>query len=53
VTREVRDAATGAITTPADYTTLGWLLVAVAAITVLLPLATIAVVQSSPLRTEQ
>ena len=53
VTREVRDAVSGAIEVTADYGELGWLLVAAAVITVALPLATIAIVQSSPLRTRQ
>jgi hypothetical protein len=53
VTREVRDRATGAIELPADYSELGWLLLAVAAITVALPLLTIVIVQRSPLRTMQ
>jgi len=51
VTREVRDAD-GLITTPADYTSLGWLLTSVAIITVAAPLITIYVIQRSPLRTE-
>jgi hypothetical protein len=53
VTREVTDPATGAIAVAADYGELGWLLLTVAAITVLVPLATIAAVQSSRLRTHQ
>ncbi|MGR3698099.1 MAG: hypothetical protein ACU0CB_07480, partial [Roseovarius sp.] len=50
VTREVRDAATGQITTPADYSALGLLLITVTAVTVGLPLLTVAVIQRSPLR---
>lgn len=50
VAREIRDR-TPAV--PADYSELGWLLVTVAAITVLLPLAAILVVQHSPFRTQQ
>lgn len=50
VTREVRDEA-GALVTPADYSQLGWLLIAVALITVALPLLAVVVVQNSPLRT--
>ena len=53
VEREVRDRATGALTTAADYSQLGWLLIAVTAISLLLPLATIAAVQTSRLRTRQ
>lgn len=49
VTREVRDAG-GAVTTAADYSQLGWLLISVTVITVLAPLVTIVVVQISPLR---
>ena len=51
--REVRDKITGLIEVPADYSEVGWLLITVALITVLLPLGTIAMVQSSPLRTRQ
>ena len=53
VEREVRDRASGAVTVPADYSQLGWLLVTVAALTVALPLIAIAAVQTSPLRTRQ
>ena len=53
VAREVRDAATGVIQVPADYSELGVLLVVVMLITVAAPLAAIALVQRSPLRTEQ
>lgn len=53
VTREVRDRATGTVDVPADYSQLGWLLITVAVITVGLPLATIAIVQHSQLRTRQ
>ena len=53
VTREVRDRATAAIEIAADYGELGWLLITVAAIGFLLPLATIAIVQHSPLKTRQ
>ncbi|MBS4009678.1 MAG: hypothetical protein KGZ72_02870 [Roseovarius sp.] len=52
VTREVRDAATGQITTPADYSALGMLLITVTLITVGLPLLTVFVVQRSPLRSK-
>lgn len=50
ITREVRAPDTGAIVTAADYSQLGWLLLAVAAVTVGLPLVVIALVQSSRLR---
>jgi len=52
VTREVRDQS-GAVEVPADYGELGWLLIVVTVITVALPLGVIALVQRSPLRTEQ
>ena len=50
VTRQAANPATGTITTQADYSQLGHLLIAAAAITVVAPLQTIAIVQSSPLR---
>ncbi len=53
VTREVRDRLTGAIEVAADYSELGWLLIAVAVVTVAWPLVTILIVQHSPLRTRQ
>ncbi len=53
VTREVRDPTTGAIEVVADYSDLGQLLIIVAVIVVAVPLVTILVVQSSPLRTQQ
>ena len=53
VTREVRDRVTGMIEVPADYSELGPLLMTVAAISVVLPLLTILLVQRSPLRTQQ
>jgi hypothetical protein len=53
VEREVRDRTSGAVTVPADYSELGGLLIAVAAITVLLPVIAIAAVQMSSLRTQQ
>lgn len=52
VTREVRDRLTGQVSVDADYSVLGWLLISVAIITVVAPLATIAVVQRTMLRTE-
>ncbi len=53
VTREVRDRTTGEVSVPADYGELGWLLITVAVIAVAAPLAAIALIQSSPLRTRQ
>jgi hypothetical protein len=53
VTREVRDPATGALNVPADYGELGVLLITVSLLTVIVPLAVIAVVQSSRWRTAQ
>ncbi len=50
-TREVRDAD-GVVTVPADYSQLGWLLITAAVIGLVLPLLTVLIVQSSPLRTE-
>lgn len=52
VTREVRDDA-GVVTTSADYSQLGVLLLIVTAITVILPLVTIYLVQNSRLRTDE
>ena len=53
VTREVRDRDTGALTVPADYGELGWLLIAVAVVGVAAPLLTVWIVQRSRLRTEE
>ncbi|MEM9684947.1 MAG: hypothetical protein AAF942_16870, partial [Pseudomonadota bacterium] len=53
VTREVKDRDTGAITVEADYSELGWLLIAVAVIGVVAPLVTVLLVQHSRLRTQQ
>lgn len=53
VSREVRDRATDAIEVAADYSELGWLLIAVALIMLIAPLLTIAAVQLSPLRTRE
>lgn len=53
VTREVKDRATGAVSVPADYANLGWLLIVVAIITVGVPLITIYAVQRSPFKTRQ
>ena len=53
VTREVKDHATGTVTTAADYSQLGWLLITVALIALLVPLITIFLVQNSALRTQE
>jgi len=53
VTREVKDPATGAIKTAADYGELGWILISVAIIGVAVPLVAVALVQRGRLRTEQ
>ena len=51
VTREVRDRASGAVTVPADYGEVGFLLLAATAIGLALPLAAVAVVRVFRLRT--
>ncbi|WP_419909050.1 hypothetical protein [Hoeflea sp.] len=53
ITREVRDRTTGEIITSADYGALGWLLIVVAATSVLAPLMTIALVQLTIFRTNE
>ena len=53
ITREVRDKVSGEITTTADYTQLGHLLITVAIISLVVPVATILLVQRSSLKTEQ
>jgi hypothetical protein len=50
VTREVSDRDTGAVTVPADYSELGWLMIMVAVLTLLLPLAAIGLVKLTRLR---
>ena len=50
VTREVRDAATASVTTPADYSELGQLLVAVIVIGFALPMSAILLVRLLKLR---
>lgn len=50
IAREVKDAATGAITTPADYGELGALLVTVTVIALVLPLAAILLTRLAGLR---
>jgi hypothetical protein len=51
VAREVRDAKTGTVEVPADYSNLGTLLIVVALIALAAPLVTVLVVQASRLRT--
>jgi hypothetical protein len=46
VSREVKDAATGAVVTPADYTQLGELLIVQVAIALVLPFAAILAVRA-------
>jgi hypothetical protein len=53
VTRQVLDASTGATKIPADYGELGRLLITVTFLALLLPMATILIVQRSRLRTRQ
>ncbi|MCK2089423.1 hypothetical protein MXC99_14720 [Thauera aromatica] len=50
IAREIRDAASGAITTPADYAELGPLLVTVSLLGLLLPLAAIGLTRLAGLR---
>jgi hypothetical protein len=50
VTREVTDAASGAISVPANYSELGALMITAMLISLLLPLATVALVKVSRLR---
>ncbi len=52
VAREVRDPVSGSILVAANYTSLGWLLITVAVVSVLAPLLTIAMVQRSRFRTQ-
>ena len=53
VTREVKDRTTGTVTTPADYGELGMLLIAAMVIIVMLPLATVFLIQRSRFKTQQ
>ena len=50
VSRQIIDPVTQQVTTAADYSELGLLLIAVALITIMLPIAVVAVIQRSPLR---
>lgn len=53
VTREVTDPATGAVTIPADYSQVGWLLITVAIIGVAAPIMTVLIIQFSRYRTTE
>jgi hypothetical protein len=50
VTREIRDPLTGAVMLPADYSELRILLLTVTVLSVVLPMATILLIQKSPWR---
>lgn len=50
VTREVKDQATEVVKTPADYSELGVLLITVTLLGLILPLAAIAIVKMTPLK---
>ncbi|MEM8774056.1 MAG: hypothetical protein AAGF53_03430 [Pseudomonadota bacterium] len=50
VTREVKDPESGAITTAANYSELGWLLITVSTLIVVLPLLVVFFVQRTALR---
>ena len=50
VTREVKDAATGAVQVPADYSALGELMLPAMLIGLLAPLAAVAVIRLARLR---
>jgi hypothetical protein len=50
VSREIIDPTTQQVTTQADYSELGLLLMAVALITIILPIAVVALIQRSSLR---
>ncbi len=53
VTREVRDRVTDAITTAADYSELGLLLISVTLVGLVVPLLTVLMIQSSRFQTRQ
>ncbi len=50
VTREVTDRATGAVTVPADYSELGWLMLTVTGLGLVMPFAAIAIIKLTRLR---
>jgi len=51
VSREVKDAVSGAVTVPADYSELGILLITATVITFVLPIAAVALVLGTRLKT--
>jgi hypothetical protein len=53
VSREVRDQTTGALIVPADYSELGLLLITVTLLSLLLPMATIVIIQKSAWRSHE
>ena len=53
VSRQIIDPVTQQITTAADYSELGLLLIAVALITIVLPITVVAMIQKSPLRSTE
>ncbi len=50
VTREVQDRATGAITVPADYSELGWLMLTAMLLGLAVPLVAVLLIRVSPLK---
>jgi hypothetical protein len=52
VTREVRDHTSAALAVPADYSELGILLITLTVLSLLLPMATILIIQKSPWHTQ-
>ncbi len=53
ITREVRDRVTDTITSAANYSELGWLLISVAMIGLLVPLLSVLVIQRSRFHSRQ
>jgi F0F1-type ATP synthase assembly protein I len=52
VAREVRDPMTDTVSVAADYSNLGHLLIAVTLIGVIVPILTVAIIQSMPWKTK-
>jgi hypothetical protein len=50
VTREVEDRVTGAITVPADYSELGWLMLTAMALGFLLPIVAVVLIRVTSLK---
>ena len=50
ISREVFDQTTEQVTTAADYSELGFLLIAVGLITIIIPITVVRLIQRSPLR---